>query len=152
MSMSVQKSQVYDMSSKVSQQAQDYDKITRDEREYAWMMIPQRSSMFIHVKPIRISSSLKSKLTMPYSQDEVKKTNLRAQDWTKHSMLGGSLQLVWETLVEPSLTLSYTDDEDRDLVEHNIKQCKRRICDDHYHAAAKVLSSSEVVSYNDATL
>ncbi|GJW31995.1 hypothetical protein Tco_0052027 [Tanacetum coccineum] len=34
----------------------------------------------IQVKPIRTSSSLKSKLTMPYSQDDVKKTNLRAQD------------------------------------------------------------------------
>ncbi|GJS71263.1 hypothetical protein Tco_0704104 [Tanacetum coccineum] len=34
----------------------------------------------IQVKPIRTSSSLKSKIIIPYSKDDVKKTNLRAQD------------------------------------------------------------------------
>nr|GEZ43220.1 hypothetical protein [Tanacetum cinerariifolium] len=42
--------------------------------------------------------------------------------------------------------------EDIDLGEQNIKQCKRKICDGHYTAAVRVLSSSGVAPYNDATL
>ncbi|GKA16517.1 putative reverse transcriptase domain-containing protein, partial [Tanacetum coccineum] len=36
--------------------------------------------------------------------------------------------------------------------ERNIKQCKRKICDGHYTAAVRVLSSSGVAPYTDATL
>ncbi|GJZ16899.1 hypothetical protein Tco_0553022 [Tanacetum coccineum] len=39
-----------------------------------------------------------------------------------------------------------------DLGERNIKQCKRKICDGNYTAAVRVLSSSSVAPYNDATL
>ncbi|GKF51239.1 hypothetical protein Tco_0147706, partial [Tanacetum coccineum] len=44
------------------------------------------------------------------------------------------------------------DEEDLDLCERNLKQCKRKICDGHYTAAVRVLSSSGVAPYNDATL
>ncbi|GJR25692.1 reverse transcriptase domain-containing protein [Tanacetum coccineum] len=36
--------------------------------------------------------------------------------------------------------------------ERNIKQCKRKICDGHFTAAIRVLSSSGVTSYSEATL
>ncbi|GJV21600.1 retrovirus-related pol polyprotein from transposon TNT 1-94 [Tanacetum coccineum] len=42
--------------------------------------------------------------------------------------------------------------EDLDLSERNLKQCKRKICDGHYTAAVRVLSSFGVALYNDATL
>ncbi|GKC55039.1 ankyrin repeat-containing protein ITN1-like protein, partial [Tanacetum coccineum] len=51
-------------------------------------------------------------------------------------------------------TLSDVDDEDLDLGERNIKQCKKEICDGHYTAAVRVLSSSSssgVAPYSDAT-
>ncbi|GJW24453.1 hypothetical protein Tco_0038264, partial [Tanacetum coccineum] len=38
------------------------------------------------------------------------------------------------------------------MTERILKQCKRKICDDHYTAAVRVLSSSGVAPYNDATL
>ncbi|GJZ92244.1 hypothetical protein Tco_0664309, partial [Tanacetum coccineum] len=44
------------------------------------------------------------------------------------------------------------DEENLDLSERNLKQCKRKICDGHYTAAVRVLSSSGVALYNDATL
>ncbi|GKB46211.1 hypothetical protein Tco_0896964 [Tanacetum coccineum] len=44
------------------------------------------------------------------------------------------------------------DDEDLDLGERNIKQCKRKICNGHYTAAVRVLSSSGVSPYSDASL
>ncbi|GJU10781.1 hypothetical protein Tco_1133177 [Tanacetum coccineum] len=65
---------------------------------------------------------------------------------------GGSLQLVREALVEPSPSWSYIDEENLDLGERNVKHCKRKICDGHYTAAVRVLSSSGVAPYNDATL
>ncbi|GJT91010.1 hypothetical protein Tco_1079855 [Tanacetum coccineum] len=70
MIMSVQKSQVHKMATR----SQDDDKrlcLVDDLKEV---------QVHIQVKPIRTSSSLKSKITMPYAQDEVKKANLRAQD------------------------------------------------------------------------
>ncbi|GJZ46048.1 hypothetical protein Tco_0593644 [Tanacetum coccineum] len=67
-------------------------------------------------------------------------------------MPGGSLQLLRETLAESSPTLSDVDDEDIDFGEPNIKQCKRKISDGHYTAAVRVLSSSSVAPYSDATL
>ncbi|GKE24286.1 hypothetical protein Tco_1435798, partial [Tanacetum coccineum] len=42
-------------------------------------------------------------------------------------MPGGSLQLLRETLAESSPTLSDVNDEDIELGERNIKQCKRKI-------------------------
>nr|GEX21166.1 putative reverse transcriptase domain-containing protein [Tanacetum cinerariifolium] len=44
------------------------------------------------------------------------------------------------------------DEGDLDLGEWNIKRCKRKICDGHYTAAVRVLSSFGVSPYNDATL
>ncbi|GJT86529.1 hypothetical protein Tco_1068246, partial [Tanacetum coccineum] len=57
-----------------------------------------------------------------------------------------------ETLAESSSLLSDVDEEDIDLGERNIKQCKRKICDGHNTSAVRVLSSSGVAPYNDATL
>ncbi|GJV59257.1 hypothetical protein Tco_1465357 [Tanacetum coccineum] len=65
---------------------------------------------------------------------------------------GGSLQLVRETLAEYAPPMLDLDVEDLDLTERNLKQCKRKICDGHYTAAVRVLSSSGVAPYNDATL
>ncbi|GKC80275.1 hypothetical protein Tco_1131049 [Tanacetum coccineum] len=67
-------------------------------------------------------------------------------------MPGGSLLLLRETLAESSPTVSDVDDDDLDLGERNIKQCKRKICDGHYTAAVRVLSSSGVAPYSEATL
>ncbi|GKA48944.1 hypothetical protein Tco_0741902 [Tanacetum coccineum] len=39
-----------------------------------------------------------------------------------------------------------------DLSERNVKQCKRKICDGHYTDAVKVISSTCVAPYSDATL
>nr|GEW76143.1 hypothetical protein [Tanacetum cinerariifolium] len=44
------------------------------------------------------------------------------------------------------------NNEDIDLDECNIKQCKRKISYGHYTTAVKVLSSSSVAPYSDATL
>ncbi|GKE96486.1 hypothetical protein Tco_1581341 [Tanacetum coccineum] len=67
-------------------------------------------------------------------------------------MPGGSLQLLRETLAESSPSLSHVDDESIDLGGRNIKQCKRKISDGHYTTAIRVLSSSGVAPYSDATL
>ncbi|GKD24580.1 retrovirus-related pol polyprotein from transposon TNT 1-94, partial [Tanacetum coccineum] len=65
---------------------------------------------------------------------------------------GGSWQLVRETLIESASPMLDLDEENLDLSEQNLKQCKRKICDGHYTAAVRVLSSSGVAPYNDATL
>ena len=57
-----------------------------------------------------------------------------------------------ETLAESSSPMVNVDEGDLDLIERNLKQCKRKICDGHYTAAVRVLSSSGVAPYNDATL
>nr|GEZ76141.1 hypothetical protein [Tanacetum cinerariifolium] len=54
-----------------------------------------------------------------------------------------------KTLAESSPPLSDVDEEDIDLGERNIKQCKRKICDGHYTAAVRVLSSYSVAPYNE---
>ncbi|GJT94307.1 hypothetical protein Tco_1083152 [Tanacetum coccineum] len=63
-----------------------------------------------------------------------------------------SCWLVRETLVESSPSMLDGDEVDLDLSERNLKQCKRKICDGHYIVAVRVLSSSGVAPYNDATL
>ncbi|GJR27317.1 ankyrin repeat-containing protein ITN1-like protein [Tanacetum coccineum] len=65
---------------------------------------------------------------------------------------GGSLQLVRETLAESSPPMLDVDEEDLDLSEQNLKQCRRKICDSHYTMVVRVLSSSGVALYNDVTL
>nr|GEV09528.1 hypothetical protein [Tanacetum cinerariifolium] len=65
---------------------------------------------------------------------------------------GGSFQMVRETLAESTSPMLDLDEEDLDLCEQNLKQCKRKICDGHYTAAVRVLLSSGVALYNDATL
>ncbi|GKE51973.1 hypothetical protein Tco_1487129 [Tanacetum coccineum] len=63
-----------------------------------------------------------------------------------------SLQLVRETLAEFAPPMLDLDGSDHDLTKRNLKQCKRKICDGHYTAAIRVLSSSGVAPYNDVTL
>ncbi|GKC64698.1 hypothetical protein Tco_1097296 [Tanacetum coccineum] len=53
--------------------------------------------------------------------------------------------------IKSPLTLSDVNDEDIELGERNIKQCKRKISDGHYIAALRVLSSPGVAPYSDAT-
>ncbi|CAA0838451.1 Cytokinin riboside 5-monophosphate phosphoribohydrolase LOG3, partial [Striga hermonthica] len=65
---------------------------------------------------------------------------------------GGPMFLVRETLAEPSPSLVGVGDDDLDLVESSLRQCKRKICDGHYTAAVRVLSSSGVAPYTGATL
>nr|GEV60014.1 hypothetical protein [Tanacetum cinerariifolium] len=65
---------------------------------------------------------------------------------------GKCLQLVRETLAESSHLLLDVDEDDLDLDERNIKQCKRKICDGHYNVAIRFLSFSGVAPYNDVTL
>ncbi|GJU90282.1 hypothetical protein Tco_1302705 [Tanacetum coccineum] len=65
---------------------------------------------------------------------------------------GGSVQLVRETLAESVSPMLDLDDEDLDLTERNLKQCKRKIYDGHYTAVVRVLSSSGVAPYTDVTL
>ncbi|GKC05188.1 putative reverse transcriptase domain-containing protein, partial [Tanacetum coccineum] len=65
---------------------------------------------------------------------------------------GCSLQLMKEGLAEPSPSWSNIDEENLDVGERNVKQCKRKIYDGHYTTAVRVLSSSGVAPYNDATL
>ncbi|GJT99500.1 hypothetical protein Tco_1109839 [Tanacetum coccineum] len=68
-------------------------------------------------------------------------------------VLKGALdKLVKETLAESAHPMLDLDEEDLNLCERNLKQCKRKICDGHYTAAVRVLSSSGVAPYNDATL
>ncbi|XP_056693200.1 uncharacterized protein [Spinacia oleracea] len=62
---------------------------------------------------------------------------------------GGSERLVIDTLASVS---PLDVDEDHGLAERNIKQCKRKISDGHYTAAVRVLSSSGLAPYSDATL
>ncbi|GJT30281.1 putative reverse transcriptase domain-containing protein [Tanacetum coccineum] len=68
-------------------------------------------------------------------------------------VLKGALdKLVRETLAEFAPPMLGLDGSDHDLTERNLKQCKRKICDDHYIAVVRVLSSSGVAPYNDVTL
>ncbi|GJV87778.1 reverse transcriptase domain-containing protein [Tanacetum coccineum] len=57
-----------------------------------------------------------------------------------------------EALAEPSPSWSNIDEENLNMGEQNVKQCKRKIYDGQYTTAVRVLSSSGVAPYNDATL
>ncbi|XP_074313962.1 uncharacterized protein LOC141649165 [Silene latifolia] len=65
-------------------------------------------------------------------------------------MPGGSLQLLRATLDQ--VPPSFHGEEDLDLSELNLRQCRRKICDGHYTAVVRVLSSSGIAPYSDATL
>ncbi|GJW28564.1 putative reverse transcriptase domain-containing protein [Tanacetum coccineum] len=58
----------------------------------------------------------------------------------------------WFAACEGDPSMLDVDEKDIDLSERNLKQCRRKICDGHYTAAVRVLSSSGVAPYNDATL
>ncbi|GKB45517.1 hypothetical protein Tco_0896270, partial [Tanacetum coccineum] len=74
------------------------------------------------------------------------------KEWRPKYVPGGSLQLVRETLAESSPPILDVDEEDLDLSERNLKQCKRKICDGHYTTIVRVLSSYGVSPYNDVIL
>ncbi|GJX84311.1 hypothetical protein Tco_0335085 [Tanacetum coccineum] len=93
-------------------------------------------------------SNLECKCVDKRQRQEESITNA-IQSW---GVPGGSLQLVRETLAESASPMIDLDEEDFDLNERNLKQCKRKICDGHYTAAVRVLSSFGVAPYNDATL
>ncbi|GJW06040.1 hypothetical protein Tco_1568463 [Tanacetum coccineum] len=103
---------------------------------------------FCLLKTFRPRSNLECKSAIKRKCQEESIVNA-IQSW---GMPGGSLQLLRETLAESSPNLSDVDDEDIDLDERNIKQCKRKILDGHYTTAVRVLSSSGVAPYSDATL
>nr|GEU29396.1 putative reverse transcriptase domain-containing protein [Tanacetum cinerariifolium] len=56
----------------------------------------------------------------------------------------GSWKLVRKTLVVSASPMLDLDEEDLDLCERNLKQCKRKNYDGHYTAAVRVLSSSGI--------
>ncbi|GJR85890.1 hypothetical protein Tco_0209901 [Tanacetum coccineum] len=72
--------------------------------------------------------------------------------FSPRSNLECSVQLVRETLAESVSPMLDLDEEDLDLTERNLKQCKRKIYDGHYTTVVRVLSSYGVAPYNDATL
>ncbi|CAL1360041.1 unnamed protein product [Linum trigynum] len=63
---------------------------------------------------------------------------------------GGSLQLLRVTLDE--VPPPFSVEEELVSGELNLWQCRRKICDGHYTAVVRVLSSSDVAPYSDATL
>nr|GEY13708.1 putative reverse transcriptase domain-containing protein [Tanacetum cinerariifolium] len=99
-------------------------------------------------RELLIRSNLECKSAIKRQHQEESITNA-IRSW---SVPGGSLQLMRETLAESSHPLLDVDEDDLDLDERNIKQYKRKICDGHYTAAIRVLSSSGVAPYNDVTL
>ncbi|GKD02737.1 hypothetical protein Tco_1177711, partial [Tanacetum coccineum] len=83
------------------------------------------------LKTFRPRSNLECKLAIKRQHQEESIVNaIRSL-----SFPSGSLQGINETLAESSPPLSDVDEEDIDLAEHNIKQCKRKICDGHYTIA-----------------
>ncbi|GJZ06821.1 hypothetical protein Tco_0540614, partial [Tanacetum coccineum] len=89
-----------------------------------------------------------------YTLSPAKQILNTAQDITNNTncIPSGSLQLVNEALAKPSISWSNIDEENLEVGERNVKQCKRKICDGHYTTTVRVLSSSGVAPYNDATL
>ncbi|XP_074288414.1 uncharacterized protein LOC141613573 [Silene latifolia] len=63
---------------------------------------------------------------------------------------GGSLQLLRETLDE--VPPSFQVEDDLDLSDLNLRQCRRKICDGHYTAVVRVLTSSGIAPYSVSTL
>ncbi|GJT04085.1 hypothetical protein Tco_0838547 [Tanacetum coccineum] len=93
-------------------------------------------------------SSIECKFSIKRQRQEESIANA-IRSW---SIPSGSLQLVKEALAKPSPSWSNIDEENLKVGERNVKQCKRKICDGHYTTTVKVLSSSGVAPYNDATL
>ncbi|GJZ91333.1 hypothetical protein Tco_0663260 [Tanacetum coccineum] len=97
-----------------------------------------------------------TKPSAPSSSDPLDHVDVLGQDvyggFTLTLLDCGSLQLLRETLAEPALSLFDIPEEDLESSEQNIKQCKRKICDGHYTTAVRVLSSSGIAPYTDATL
>ncbi|GJR35294.1 hypothetical protein Tco_1210978 [Tanacetum coccineum] len=106
------------------------------------------SGTFCHCGVITPSSNLECKFANKRRHQEESIINA-IRSW---SVSGGSLQLVREALAESSPPMLDVDEEDLDLSEENLKQCRRKICDGHYTAAVRVLSSSSVTPYNAVIL
>ncbi|GJZ77386.1 hypothetical protein Tco_0642058 [Tanacetum coccineum] len=100
------------------------------------------------LKTFRPRSSLECKSVIKRQRQEESIANA-VRSW---GTPGGSLHLLKETLAESSPTFLDVNDDDLDLGERNIKQCKRKIYDGHYTAAVRILPSSGVAPYNEATL
>ncbi|GJR71342.1 hypothetical protein Tco_0083707 [Tanacetum coccineum] len=100
------------------------------------------------LKTFRLRSNLECKSAIKRQRQEESIVNA-IRSW---GTSGGSLQLLRETLTKSSPTFLDGDDDDLNLGERNIKQCKRKICDGHYTAAVRVISSFGVAPYNEATL
>ncbi|GJV50135.1 hypothetical protein Tco_1440347 [Tanacetum coccineum] len=100
------------------------------------------------LKTFRPRSNLECKSAIKRQRQEESIVNA-IRSW---SLPGGSMQVMGETLAESSPLLSYVDEEEIDLGERNIKHYKRKICDGHYTPTVRVLSTSGVACYNDATL
>ncbi|GJW55617.1 hypothetical protein Tco_0099702 [Tanacetum coccineum] len=100
------------------------------------------------LKTFHLRSNLECKSAVKCQHQEESIVNA-IRSW---SLPGCSLQVMRVTLAESSPPLSDVDEEDINLGEQNIKQCKRKIYDGHYTAAVQVLSSSGVAPYNDVTL
>nr|GEV73584.1 hypothetical protein [Tanacetum cinerariifolium] len=92
-------------------------------------------------KTFRLRSNLECKSAIKRQRQEESIVNA-IRSW---SSPGGSLQVLRETLAESSPHFSDVDEEDIDLGERNIKQCKRKICDGHYTAAVRFLFSSDKI-------
>ncbi|GJZ93341.1 putative reverse transcriptase domain-containing protein [Tanacetum coccineum] len=100
------------------------------------------------LKTFRPRSNLECKSAIKRQRQKESIVNV-IRSW---SLPGGSLQVMRETLAASYPLLFDVDEEDIDLGERNIKQGKRKICDGHYTAAVRVLSSFVVAPYNDVTL
>ncbi|GKF76980.1 hypothetical protein Tco_0229450, partial [Tanacetum coccineum] len=86
------------------------------------------------LKTFRPRSNLECKSAIKRQRQEESIVNA-IRSWGTPS---GILLLLRETLAESSPTFLDDDDDDLDLGEQNIKQCKRNICDGHYTAAGRV--------------
>nr|GEV25251.1 hypothetical protein [Tanacetum cinerariifolium] len=131
-----------------------------------WVFASQRRLMIVvSCSVILVLSGFSKAYLITHLHDRHRHCKGEALAITKHSLLtdlvvferaegipGGSLQLVRETLVESSSHMFDVDDEDLDLSERNLKQCRRKICDGYYTAAVRVLFSSGIAPYNDAIL
>nr|GEW43800.1 hypothetical protein [Tanacetum cinerariifolium] len=96
-------------------------------------------------KGLRTVKSILPKCSLGFSRvlkGDLDKVICKPDDISCWGVPGGSLQLVGETLAESYSSMLDMDEVDLDLSEQNLKQCKRKICDGHYTATMRVLSSS----------